>query len=212
MNVRSFAVTACAAALLVVMAGCGNFFVGDDAADHVTVTPASKLLAVSETQQYKASAVTVGGNSTDVTSSATWTSSDTAIATVSTSGLVTAVSAGSGNDTTLTISAESGGETGTAQLVVAADTLDDISITPNDPIIARGATQQMTATGNLANGTSVNLTNAVTWTSSDNNVATVSSTGLVTAQATAVTTTATIKASISTTGSTITQSVTVTVQ
>lgn len=198
MEVRRVVLLTCSLALLGAAVGCGNFFVGDETLDHVTVTPASKLLAVEETQQYKASAVNVGGDSSDVTSSATWTSSDTSVATVDNSGLVTAVSAGADNAAIIEISAASGGESDSVPLVVTASPLSTLTVGPASQIISRGGTLQLTATGTLEDSSEVDLADAVTWTSQDTSVATVNSSGLVTALSTGSALTVKITATIST--------------
>lgn len=198
MEVRRVVLLTCSLALLGAAVGCGNFFVGDETLDHVTVTPASKLLAVEETQQYKASAVNVGGDSSDVTSSATWTSSDTSVATVDNSGLVTAVSAGTDNAAIIEISAASGGESDSVPLVVTASPLSTLTVGPASQIISRGGTLQLTATGTLEDSSEVDLADAVTWTSQDTSVATVNSSGLVTALSTGSALTVKITATIST--------------
>jgi len=61
-----------------------------------------------------------------------------------------------------------------------APTLLSIAVTSQGPIIAKGKTQQLTATGTYSNNGTVDLTTQVTWTSSDTARATVSATGLVT--------------------------------
>lgn len=60
-------------------------------------------------------------------------------------------------------------------------TLSTITVTPATATLNRGATQQYTATGNLSNGTTINLTGSVTWASSNPGVATLNATGLATA-------------------------------
>jgi hypothetical protein len=57
-------------------------------------------------------------------------------------------------------------------------TLLSITITPLNPTIFLNSTQQFTATGNYSDGSTANITNTVTWTSSAPLVATISSTGL----------------------------------
>jgi len=198
MKVRRVVLLLCALGLLGLALGCGNFFVGDETLDHVTVTPASKLLAVDETQQYKASAVNVGGDSSDVTNSATWTSSDTGVATVNSSGLVTAVSAGAEDAAIIEISAESGGESNSVPLVVTASPLSTLTVGPANQVISRGGQLQLTAIGTLEDSSEVDLADAVTWTTQDATVATVDSSGFVTALSTGTALTVKITATIST--------------
>lgn len=58
--------------------------------------------------------------------------------------------------------------------------LVSIDVTPNTPTVQVAATQQMTATGTYDDAATDDLTGAVTWSSSDEGVATVDSAGLVT--------------------------------
>ena len=59
-----------------------------------------------------------------------------------------------------------------------APTLSSISVTPANPSIAVGATQQFTATGTYSDGSTKDLTSQVTWASSATAVATINSSGL----------------------------------
>ena len=138
----------------------------------VTVTPTTRSLTVGQTFTLTATARDAGGT---VISGApiTWTSSNTAVATVSTSGVVTAVAAGSAS-----IDATSGTASGTATITVTNAPLHHILVTPANPRIKIGQTVQMTATGYDANNNVIpGIT--FTWTSSNTGKATVSSTGLV---------------------------------
>ena len=65
--------------------------------------------------------------------------------------------------------------------------LASIAVTPANPSIANGLTQQFTATGTYSNGTTNDLTNLVTWASATPSVATISSTGLAQSLATGTT-------------------------
>jgi Big-like domain-containing protein len=58
--------------------------------------------------------------------------------------------------------------------------LVSIAITPTDPSIAKGMTQQFTATGTNDVGGSFDLTTSVIWSSSDTTKATISAGGLAT--------------------------------
>jgi WD40 repeat protein len=61
-----------------------------------------------------------------------------------------------------------------------APTLQSIAVTPANPTISTGATQQFTATGTYSDGSTQDLTSQVTWASSDTAVATTSTSGLAT--------------------------------
>jgi Bacterial Ig-like domain (group 2) len=59
-------------------------------------------------------------------------------------------------------------------------TLQSIAVSPQATTVATGLTEQFSASGNYSDGTSKPL-NSVTWATSDTTLATVSTTGLVTA-------------------------------
>ena len=60
-------------------------------------------------------------------------------------------------------------------------TISVISVTPFNPTIAKGATQQFTATGTFSDGSKRDVTSSVTWDSGTPSVATINSGGLTTA-------------------------------
>lgn len=62
----------------------------------------------------------------------------------------------------------------------AGATLTSISVTPANPSIANGASQQYSATGTYSDNSTQVITGSVTWSSSDTSKATVSSVGLAT--------------------------------
>src|SRR5262249_2472496 len=62
-------------------------------------------------------------------------------------------------------------------------TLTAIQITPVNPSVAAGSTQQFSATGPFSDGSVGDATNSVSWTSSENALATISSSGLAAAAA-----------------------------
>ena len=62
-------------------------------------------------------------------------------------------------------------------LTVTSATLVSIAVTPANPSIANGLTEQFTATGTYTDNSTQNLTTQVTWASSDTGVATISNAG-----------------------------------
>ena len=140
---------------------------------NISVTPSTPSVTVGGTQQFTATANYNGGASSDITNTATWTSSNTGFATITTGGLATGVAAGSP-----TVTAAFGGMSGTATLTVnAAVTLTSIAISPRGDTVSTGFTKQFTATGTYSNGTTADITNTVTWASSATSKATISNAG-----------------------------------
>jgi uncharacterized protein YjdB len=139
----------------------------------VSVTPPSASLVVGGTVQLNATAKDAGGNALTGRTIA-WSTSDAAVATVSTSGLVTAQAVG-----TATITATSEGKTATVPITVTVAPVATVAVSPSNVSILPGATTQLAATLSDANGHAL-TGRTVTWTSSDPAKATVSATGLVT--------------------------------
>ena len=124
--------------------------------------------------------------------SCTWKSSNTSVATVSNSGIVTAVSAGSA---TITVTTSDGGYTASCNVTVQDDVVETVNVTSvkmtNSTLtMYTGGTRTLSYTIYPSNATNQN----VTWTTSDAGVVTVSSSGYVTAQK-AGTATITVKTS-----------------
>ena len=140
----------------------------------VEITPPDPSLPIGATQQFTATAAQSDGTSIDVTAQAAWTSSNTSVASVNSSGLASALGAG-----TTTITATYGSTVGRTTLTVTSATLSSISVTPTNPAIPKGFTEQLTATGIFLDGTNFNITTQATWSSSNDSVATVDNTGLV---------------------------------
>jgi uncharacterized protein YjdB len=165
--------------LLLALVACHGFFESPKLTS-LTVSPQSTSVVKGGTQQFTATGVNDDGSTTNV-NSVTWTSSDTAVATVSSTGLAKAVAAG-----TATITATSQSVTGSATLTVNNSALQSISVTPQTASILLGQTQQFRAQGTFADpADNKDITTQVTWNSDNINVATISNTsgseGLATA-------------------------------
>jgi uncharacterized protein YjdB len=106
----------------------------------------------------------------------TWTSSNTAVATVSASGVVQSLVTG-----TTRITATSEGKSGFTDLTVTPAPVGTVTLAPTPTTVASGSTVALVATVKDVNGTTV-TDRVVTWQSSDDLIATVSPTGVVTGQ------------------------------
>jgi uncharacterized protein YjdB len=140
----------------------------------VSVSPASASVSVGGTQQL--TATVLPSNATNQTVS--WSSSNTSVATVNASGLVTGVATGTA---TITVTTQDGSRTATSSITVTNTTVPvtGVSVSPTSASLNVAATQQLTATVLPSNATNKN----VSWSTSNASVATVNATGLVTAVA-----------------------------
>ncbi len=86
--------------VLGVLSACGGGF-GPGELQSITITPSSLTLAPGNTQQLTATGNFAGSSPQDITTWVKWSFSDTSIATITTGGLLTAVSPG-----TVTVSAQ----------------------------------------------------------------------------------------------------------
>ncbi|TGK01205.1 hypothetical protein EHQ53_09210 [Leptospira langatensis] len=138
----------------------------------IAVTPTNQSLALGKKLQYTATGTYTDNSTQDITSSVTWTSSDTSIAIIGdTSGSKGYLSTEAQG--TATITASSGSISDHTDITVTAAILESISITPSNPSTPKGRTTNLTATGIFSDGTSSDITDQVTWSSSDPNLATV---------------------------------------
>jgi len=141
----------------------------------VSVTPGSANLTVGGTQQLYYTLTPSNATNPSVY----YTTDNSAIASVSSSGLITAVSPGSVN---VYVRSYDGGFNSNCYVTVSAATISvtGVTISPsNINLVCNGSpnTGQYTATVSPSNATN----QSVTWSSTDTTVATVSSTGFVTA-------------------------------
>ncbi len=209
MILRRFASQSLSLAILstaVLFAGCNSL-------KTLTITPGSvTLTGVGQTTQFTALGQSVMGNASpttsDITTSVTWSSSNTGVAVINSSGLATAVGAG-----TTDIQAISNGVVASATLTVSLPASGSGSGSPSLSVSPTsvtetfdGETTQFIAMGSLNGATPQNVSSQVTWVSSNTQVATINTNGLATALGSGTTTVTAYYAGISATA-TVTVSV-----
>jgi Big-like domain-containing protein/beta-propeller repeat-containing protein len=143
----------------------------------VTPNPAPSI-AIGATEQFTATGTFSDGSTQNLTSTATWASSNSGFASISntagTRGLATGVAVGM---TSINASVNGVTSPGVSLTVTAtAPTLTSITVAPLTMSIAVGATQTFTATGHFSDGSSGAVT--VNWTSSNNAIATINAAGV----------------------------------
>ncbi|WP_196588559.1 Ig-like domain-containing protein, partial [Aliivibrio fischeri] len=144
------------------------------ALESIQITPAEVSLAKGNGQQYTAVGFYSDETSRELTQEVSWRSNNTSIATISEMGVAAGVDVGSS-----TISAvKDGVVSNDGRLIVTAAVLESIQITPALVSLAKGNGQQYTAVGFYSDDTSLELTQEVSWRSSDTSIATISVVGL----------------------------------
>jgi hypothetical protein len=140
----------------------------------VAVTPTNPTSPLGTRMQFFATGTFTAGPPQDLTAQATWSSSAAGVATISNAagseGEATALTTG---DTTIT--ATFNGVSGNTMLTVSSAALQTITVTPANRTVAKGTQIQYTAIGTYTGGTTVNLTNQVTWSTTNAALATISS-------------------------------------
>ena len=137
----------------------------------VSVSPSGASVVAGKTQQYTATG-SYSDNSTKALLTADWTTSDSSVATIDATGLLTGVKQGS-----VMVSAKSGTITGSTSATIGAAQLVSIAVSPQSSSLRINNEEQFVATGTFTDGTTQPLS-GVTWSSSATNFATIDTTGL----------------------------------
>ena len=140
----------------------------------LAVTPSSPSVAAGTTQQFTATGTFSDSSTQDLTDQVTWSSSAGGVATIDNGagneGLATAVAVGS---STITATHAASSRNDATVLTVTPAVLVLVTVTPADPAIALGTAQQFAATGTFSDSSTQDLTEQVTWSTSNATVATV---------------------------------------
>lgn len=146
----------------------------------ITVTPNPAAVPKGTTRALTATGTYSDASTRDLTTSVTWSTADADIATVSNGGLLGTGSAGEVTGVelgTTTATAALDGVSGIATVNVGAAVLRSIDLTPANTSVAKGVAVQYKATGQYSDGSSADITKAVTWTSVDAGIASISNAG-----------------------------------
>jgi trimeric autotransporter adhesin len=141
----------------------------------VSVTPTAPSVPLGVRKQLAATGIFSDRTTQDLTAVVTWSSSNGGVASVSNGagsrGLATSSGIGS---TEIRATEPTTQVTGATTLTVTAARLESIAVTPAMSSIPLGLSTRFTAMGTYTNGTTQNLTSAVTWVSSDASIASMS--------------------------------------
>jgi hypothetical protein len=190
-------------AILAAAIGCGQFFPGSNTITSLQVAPASATVQPGTTQQYTATARYGNNTTADVTSQVTWSTNPSSVATINSSGLLTAVALGTAN----VQAKSSNGIIGNTGVTITQKQVASVAIQPLTQTLSISlgpTTVQFTATATYRDGSTADVTAIATWTSTPSSVASISSTGLATAQAVGTATVTATSGGVTSNGATIT--------
>jgi uncharacterized protein YjdB len=175
-NTGTATITATSPPTLGTVSGSTMVTVTSAALTSITILPADESTPLGIDLELTASCNFSDGTTEDCTNDPelSWTSSNTGIATVGSSGINNGLVKGVATGST-TITAQFGTGTaavkGSTTVTVTSATLTSITVTPTDKSIAQGTFIRLTATGTFSDGSTDDITTLVTWTSTDNAVA-----------------------------------------
>lgn len=136
----------------------------------VDVNPAAAAIVVGASLQLEAIPLADQGDTVSIATS--WSSSDSAVARVSSTGLVTGISEG-----VSTITASTGDASGSAFIAINTIPVASVDVDPSQAALVVGDEIQLNAIARAADGS--RLARPIIWTSSDSSVATVTASGMV---------------------------------
>jgi hypothetical protein len=149
----------------------------------IAVLPAAPGTAAGTSVQLSATATYNDGSHADVTQKANWTSSNTSIATVgATTGTANGLTVGNATITAFcSVATLCGSLSGSTVLTVTAPALLSITVAPAAPSVVNGQQLQFVATGLYSDQSTQNLSAQATWSSANSSVATIGTSGLISA-------------------------------
>jgi hypothetical protein len=157
----------------------------------LTISGNLSIVAIGKTSQLTATLRKSNGSSQNVTNDSEWTSDNTSVATISSTGVLTAVGFG-----TTKVTARYGQKqalggvepvSATKQAQVVEPVVTTLVLTGSLSLSAVGQASQLTLTGILNDGTTADITSVATWVLSDVSVASVQPNGLLVASGFGVT-------------------------
>jgi trimeric autotransporter adhesin len=164
-------------AIFAIGVGCTGFFVNPTVAS-ITIDPSDPTVSVGLTQQMSAAGTDSNGNALTLTAGTSctgttvcWSSATPSVATISTGGLVTGVSAG-----TSTITASSGTATATTTATITLGNVTSISLDPTSislPVSSTATGSQCIYAYALAGGQKIDVSATVTWQTGNSSLITV---------------------------------------
>jgi hypothetical protein len=138
------------------------------------VTPATSFVPKNSNIQMRATGTFSDGSTQDISSLVSWTLDDTSVASINSNGLMSNSWTGVSGVRVVNVSAAYLSQIQTARISITVATLSSIYVNPGTYTVNPGGTGNVVVIGNFSDGSNLDITNSVTWSSSDSAVATAS--------------------------------------
>src|SRR5258708_12206581 len=151
--------------------------VGAPALVSIAIAPSGASIPLGTSQPFTAIGTYTDGSTQDLTSVVTWSSSDANVAIISNAVGSNGVATSSGQGAA-TITATSNSISNSTLLTIGEATFSSIAVTPLSIAVASGYGEQFTATATYSDGSTSDVTQSATWSSSTPALPTVPARGL----------------------------------
>ncbi|KAA1290303.1 hypothetical protein C4X99_07795 [Leptospira interrogans serovar Geyaweera] len=149
--------------------GAEEMTVGDAILSQIQVTSNDLNIPLGKKQKLTATGIYSDNSNRDISSSVIWNSSNSTIANIQNNGILETADTG-----IVTISASSGNIIGSVKLIVTPAALVSISVSPTNSTVAKGLQENFKATGIFTDNSNSDITDQVTWDSSNTDILSIS--------------------------------------
>lgn len=136
------------------------------------VTPVNTFVPKGQNLQFTATGTYSDGSKKNITSLVSWTVDDNSISSITSTGLMSNTWAGTSGIKVVNISASYLGTIITTKATIVLATISSIYVNPNAITVNPGATGSVVVIANYSDGSNIDVTSSVTWSSTDSAVAT----------------------------------------
>ncbi|OOB92487.1 lipoprotein adhesin LigA [Leptospira interrogans] len=143
--------------------------VGDAVLSSIQVTSNSPNIPLGKKQKLTATGIYSDNSNRDISSSVIWNSSNSTIANIQNNGILETADTG-----IVTVSASSENIIGSVKLIVTPAALVSISVSPTNSTVAKGLQENFKATGIFTDNSNSDITDQVTWDSSNTDILSIS--------------------------------------
>ncbi|EMJ55582.1 bacterial Ig-like domain, group 2, partial [Leptospira interrogans str. UT126] len=149
--------------------GSEEMTVGDAILSQIQVTSNDLNIPLGKKQKLTATGIYSDNSNRDISSSVIWNSSNSTIANIQNNGILETADTG-----IVTISASSENIIGSVKLIVTPAALVSISVSPTNSTVAKGLQENFKATGIFTDNSNSDITDQVTWDSSNTDILSIS--------------------------------------